>query len=219
VDTSSILRSLGIKQLDAVPTAANYPYSIVLPFSALAAGGTVTVQDVCQRSKTFVLDEITGVATIDSAITGTANTSQLTDSTGGTVSTTLAAITAGASYAQADLTAIKNAIASLASAANLTLAAAGAQYTYAARSELAAEPRGGIPPLSALSVALFSTRGDWSSTSMQWPTVVGTARFPRIPMFKPVLAGGNLVGARITNNSAVTVSGSIVLHGRYLGAV
>jgi hypothetical protein len=38
----------------------------------------------------------------------------LTDSTGGTASTTLAEITAGATYAQADLTAIKNAIASLA---------------------------------------------------------------------------------------------------------
>jgi hypothetical protein len=38
----------------------------------------------------------------------------LTDSTGGTASTTLAAITAGAAYAQADMTAIKNAIASLA---------------------------------------------------------------------------------------------------------
>jgi hypothetical protein len=39
----------------------------------------------------------------------------VTDSTGGTASTTLAAITAGAAYDQADLTAIKNAIASLAS--------------------------------------------------------------------------------------------------------
>lgn len=38
----------------------------------------------------------------------------LTDSTGGSVSTTLAAITAGASYAQADLVALKNAVASLA---------------------------------------------------------------------------------------------------------
>jgi hypothetical protein len=38
----------------------------------------------------------------------------LTDSTGGAVSTTLAAITAGAAYAQADMTATKNAIASLA---------------------------------------------------------------------------------------------------------
>ncbi len=40
--------------------------------------------------------------------------STLTDSTGGTASTTLAAITAGATYAQADMTAVKNAIASLA---------------------------------------------------------------------------------------------------------
>jgi hypothetical protein len=46
----------------------------------------------------------------------------LTDNTGGTVSTTLAAITAGASYAQADMVAAKNAIASL--KAELTLARA-----------------------------------------------------------------------------------------------
>lgn len=38
----------------------------------------------------------------------------LTDSTGGTASSTLASITAGASYAQADMAAVKNAIASLA---------------------------------------------------------------------------------------------------------
>lgn len=37
----------------------------------------------------------------------------LTDSTGGTVSTTLAAITAGASYAEADMVAAKNGLASL----------------------------------------------------------------------------------------------------------
>ena len=37
----------------------------------------------------------------------------LVDSTGGTASTTMAAIVAGATYAQADLIAIKNAIASL----------------------------------------------------------------------------------------------------------
>jgi hypothetical protein len=38
----------------------------------------------------------------------------LTDSTGGSATTTLAAIAAGASYAQSDMTAAKNAIASLA---------------------------------------------------------------------------------------------------------
>lgn len=42
----------------------------------------------------------------------------LTNNTGGVVSTTLAAITAGTTYAQADLTAIKNALASLADQVN-----------------------------------------------------------------------------------------------------
>ena len=48
-------------------------------------------------------------------VTGTGLTAptSLTDSSGGTPSTTLAAITAGASYAQADMVAAKNAIASL----------------------------------------------------------------------------------------------------------
>ena len=43
---------------------------------------------------------------------------KLTDSSGGTASNTIAAITAGASYAQADLTAIKNALASLSAKVN-----------------------------------------------------------------------------------------------------
>lgn len=42
----------------------------------------------------------------------------LTNNTGGTVSTTLAAITAGAAYTQADMTAVKNALASLADQVN-----------------------------------------------------------------------------------------------------
>jgi hypothetical protein len=42
----------------------------------------------------------------------------ITDSTGGTASSTLAAIAAGASYTQADMVAVKNAIASLALAVN-----------------------------------------------------------------------------------------------------
>ena len=52
--------------------------------------------------------KITNAGTQASAITA------LTDSTGGTASGTLAAIAAGASYAQADLVAIKNALASIA---------------------------------------------------------------------------------------------------------
>lgn len=43
---------------------------------------------------------------------------QLTDSTGGTPGTTLAAITAGSSYSQADMVAVKNALASLAAKHN-----------------------------------------------------------------------------------------------------
>jgi hypothetical protein len=42
----------------------------------------------------------------------------VTDNTGGTASTTLASIAAGAAYSQADATAIKNALASLALAVN-----------------------------------------------------------------------------------------------------
>ena len=47
----------------------------------------------------------------------------LTDSTGGTPSSTLAAISAGAAYAQADAVATKNALASLAANNNAILAA------------------------------------------------------------------------------------------------
>lgn len=47
-----------------------------------------------------------------------ANLTNLTDNTGGTASGTLAAIAAGASYAQSDIVAIKNAIASLAKLVN-----------------------------------------------------------------------------------------------------
>jgi hypothetical protein len=42
-----------------------------------------------------------------------ANQAALTDNSGGTASSTIAAITAGGAYAQADMVAVKNAIASL----------------------------------------------------------------------------------------------------------
>lgn len=51
-----------------------------------------------------------------------ANEVALTDSTGGTPSTTLAAIAAGAGYTQADMVAVKNALASLAQSQNAVLA-------------------------------------------------------------------------------------------------
>jgi hypothetical protein len=66
-----------------------------------------------------------------SANQGTVTQTQtsLTDNTGGAVSTTLAAITAGAGYAQADATATKNAIASLAAELALVKADHAAMIT------------------------------------------------------------------------------------------
>ena len=49
-------------------------------------------------------------------------TATITDNTGGTASATLAAITAGASYSQADMQAVQNALASLAAQYNALLA-------------------------------------------------------------------------------------------------
>lgn len=59
-----------------------------------------------------------------STLTGSSATTSLTaitDSTGGTASNTIAAITAGASYAQADLTAVKNGLASVSAKVNTIL--------------------------------------------------------------------------------------------------
>ena len=56
--------------------------------------------------------------------------SAITDSTGGTPATTFAAITAGGAYAQADMTAVKNALAQVATSLNAIRAAlAGAGIT------------------------------------------------------------------------------------------
>lgn len=57
------------------------------------------------------------VTTTMANLTGS-DLSTLTDSSGGTASDTLASIAAGASYAQADMVAVKNAIASLAAKIN-----------------------------------------------------------------------------------------------------
>lgn len=63
-----------------------------------------------------------GVCTISPGLSPTMAGTPLVNSTGGVVSGTLAAITAGGTYAQADLTAIKNGMASLASVLNTTTA-------------------------------------------------------------------------------------------------
>jgi hypothetical protein len=50
--------------------------------------------------------------------TATLTSAVITDSTGGTPATTFAAIAAGASYAQGDMTAVKNAISQIAASLN-----------------------------------------------------------------------------------------------------
>lgn len=72
--------------------------------------GTATTQKIGFWNATPIVQP----AGAGQAAAAAATQETLTDSTGGTASTTLAAITAGAEYAQADATAIKNALASLA---------------------------------------------------------------------------------------------------------
>ena len=62
----------------------------------------------------IVADEVT-VTAVNGALAGVTT---FTDNSGGTVSNTLAAVAAGASYAQADIVALKNAVASLAAKLN-----------------------------------------------------------------------------------------------------
>lgn len=72
--------------------------------------GTATAQKLGFWNVTPVIQPA-GAAQAAAAAQGQAS---LTDSTGGSATTTLAAITAGVAYAQADLTAVKNALASIA---------------------------------------------------------------------------------------------------------
>jgi hypothetical protein len=63
-----------------------------------------------------MLDYVSAYTNLQTALNKANNL--LTDSTGGTASTTLASIAAGASYTQADMVAVKNALSSLAAAVN-----------------------------------------------------------------------------------------------------
>jgi hypothetical protein len=71
--------------------------------------------DALQKLAFFDATPVVQPAAAGQAAAAAQTQDTLTNNTGGTVSTTLAAITAGATYAQADLTAIKNALASIAS--------------------------------------------------------------------------------------------------------
>lgn len=62
----------------------------------------------------IVADEVT-VTALNGALTGVTT---FTDNSGGTASNTLAAVAAGAAYSQADIVALKNAVASLAAKLN-----------------------------------------------------------------------------------------------------
>lgn len=102
---------------------ARVPYTVNLAFLALSGGtfadtgGVVTITTGTTNGVKFgasASDKLGFWGATPIAQRSGANQAALTDSTGGTASTTLAAITAGASYAQADMTAVKNAIASLA---------------------------------------------------------------------------------------------------------
>ena len=76
--------------------------------------GTKIGTDVAQKLGFWNATAIVQPAHADQAAVATQTQAGLTDNTGGTASVTLAAITAGAAYDQADLIAIKDAIASLA---------------------------------------------------------------------------------------------------------
>ncbi len=67
------------------------------------------------RANLGISSDPDGVA---AAVAAAAALTGFTDNSGGTVSHTLAAVTAGGSYAQADIVALKNAVASLAAQLN-----------------------------------------------------------------------------------------------------
>lgn len=84
------------------------PYNFLTLIKGLITGGGR------QKDGVTVVNDAGYLTDMNMSLLDVGNSVNLTDSTGGTVSTTLAAITAGASYAQADMVAVKNAIASLA---------------------------------------------------------------------------------------------------------
>jgi hypothetical protein len=124
-------------QTDSAGTGVEWTSNVSIPGTLEVAGsatfnGTLTMGDadnivvdtgtgtkigtsVSQKIGFWNVTPVVQPAAAGQAAAAAQTQDSLTDSTGGTASTTLAAITAGAAYAQADLTAIKNAIASLAS--------------------------------------------------------------------------------------------------------
>ena len=122
VDVPGTLDVTGAAVLDSTLTvagAATFNGSVTIGDAddiILATGtgtkiGTAVGQKLGFYNKTPVVQPAAAAQAAAAAQTQDA----VTDSTGGSVSTTLAAIAAGAAYAQADMTAVKNALASIAS--------------------------------------------------------------------------------------------------------
>jgi hypothetical protein len=101
--------------IDADPqtVSANLTFADAVNIIVNATTGTKIATAVTQKLGFWNAAPVVQPTSASQA-TVTQGQTTLTDNTGGAVSTTLASITAGAAYAQADATATKNAIASLA---------------------------------------------------------------------------------------------------------
>lgn len=110
----------------ALSVAVKYSGLILATFSSVAitnVGAPVYMSDGATFSLTASGNSLVGhvhryVSATQAVVAFNASqapvaVTQITDSTGGTASTTVAAITAGASYAQADMVAVKNGLASI----------------------------------------------------------------------------------------------------------
>ena len=114
-----------------LPQSAGTPWVLLYSIGTTPGAG-VGIQpnpDVCQWRVLNNGAGVTGTGLTAPTQTQTA----LTDNTGGAVSTTLASITAGSSYLQADLTAAKNSISSLAAELVLVRADVAAILSYLAK--------------------------------------------------------------------------------------
>jgi hypothetical protein len=89
-----------------------------------------------------------------------------------------------------------------------SVAAGGA---LAENSEISAASAWGV------SLSISTTRGPWQQDDVPFPAIVGSGREPFFPLFKPALFSGADVSVKFTNNTAVVVSGALVLVGHTLG--
>jgi hypothetical protein len=212
MDTASVLRSIGVENTGQISTAPNYNFDYVLEFTSLAAGAEVTVSKQIERSSIFIVDQITGSATNDAAA-GTGTTITALVNANGTSDGTIADVTATPTQ-----TLINNNFRDVTDKINEIITALGTNAQFPAKHQLSIQPIAGVASYAAVDVQFYSTRGNWQSTWKPWPSAVGTAQNPYVPLYKHVLASGSELGVRIRNRTAVTISGSITLAGRNIAA-